>query len=280
MGLRAHLQAPLQAGPPPDGVERSPLPVRRPARRARELPHSYEGDLGSFGAFSTRLLKPRGYRVAIDLCKHGAARIDALERRRHTHLVSGAAAATPSSPVVDVAAAAAASPASPALEDTLSAAYAIVSYQSPTYGLTYGSATLANHLWFAPGIELSAGGRLGFAARLTTGHCFEGFVAIAVVPHFAVATDQAGRTASWRPSLGVEVGLTSAGFSPLKTVDGSLFTDAKPTGLYAGLAARPLRFRLSNFTASAVGLTSGTMLGHPGRQLRLQIELLQLGFTF
>ncbi len=183
-------------------------------------------------------------------------------------------AAPASPPVVDGAASRVAT-----VEDSVTVAHAIVSYQSPAYGLDYGSVALANHLWLAPGFEVSAGIRLGFAARLQSGYCVEGFGAVALAPRFRVATDPRGRTASWRPSLGVEVGATSAGFDPQRAVNGSFVTDVKPTGVYAALAARPLRFFLSGFTASAVGLTSGTMVGHPGRQLRLQIELIQIGIV-
>ena len=76
-----------------------------------------------------------------------------------------------------------------------------MSYQAPGHTLTYGTMTIANQLWLSPGVELSAGFRLGFAARLASGYCFEGFGAVAVAPHFLTASDAAGRTASWRPSL-------------------------------------------------------------------------------
>jgi len=167
----------------------------------------------------------------------------------------------------------------PKLEDSVSAAYAIVSYQAPSYELDYGTVTLANTLSLPPGVDASVGLRVGFAARLASGYCFEGFGALAAAPQFSWAVDQAGRTASWRPSLGLEVGGTTASFSPLRSPTSSFVTDLKASGIYAGIAARPLRFRLSGFTASALGLTSGTMLNQPGRQLRLQIELLQVGLA-
>src|SRR5262249_55750232 len=154
-----------------------------------------------------------------------------------------------------------------------------ISYQTASYQLNYGTVAISDHLWFRPGVELTGGLRLGFGSNLVDGFCFEGFGRIALVPHFNTAVDAAGRTASWRPSVGLEIGGTSAERQfGTGTAPSSIFKQLPgPGGVYAGLAARPLRFRLSSFNASAAGVTFATMIKDPGRQLRLQIEILEVG---
>lgn len=166
------------------------------------------------------------------------------------------------------------------LEDSISASYAVTSYQAPAYVLQYGSLNLANHVWLNPGIELGVGGRFGFGDHLVDGHCFEGFGSIGIAPHFITLTDAEGRTGSWQPLLGLEFGYTSADFKSVRVPQNSPMLDGPgPGGVYGAFETRPLRFRFSRFTVHALGLTFGTMLGHVGRQLRVQIEVIQVGFV-
>jgi hypothetical protein len=173
------------------------------------------------------------------------------------------------------------SPPPETVEDAVAVAYGVTSYQTAHYQLNYGSVALSNHLWLQPGIELGAGFRVGFASRLEDGYCFEGFGSLGLVPHFDTAIDAAGRSASWRPALGFEIGATSANRDFTTTAPNSAFRDGPtPSGVYGALAARPLRFRLSGFNGSLLGIAFGTMLGQPGRQLRAHLEAVQIAAVF
>jgi hypothetical protein len=164
------------------------------------------------------------------------------------------------------------------VEDTVSVGYSVLSYQAATYQLNYGALALANQIWFSPGVEVAAGFRVGFGARLEDGYCFEGFGAVGIVPHFLTILDDAGRSASWRPSIGLELGLTTANFVSTLRAPGSGFSEGGTSnGVYGAFATRPLRFRLTRFNANVLGITFGTMMGHVGQVLRIQIELLQIG---
>jgi hypothetical protein len=164
-------------------------------------------------------------------------------------------------------------------EDAVSASYSVVDYESALYRFTYGAIAVANQLWLAPGIELGAGGRIGFGNRVASGFCWEAFGAVSLVPHFGMLTDGSGRTASWRPSAGLELGYSAAHieYSSLRPLGSGVRTDSQPAGAYVSFAARPLRFRFTRFDASVIGLVVGTPLVDAGRKLRVQIEVLQIG---
>jgi hypothetical protein len=92
--------------------------------------------------------------------------------------------------------------------------------------------------------------------------------------------DDAGRTASWRPAGGIELGLTSAktAFRAKDAPESVARSDPQPSPLYLVFIARPARFRFSRFVVSALGLGFGPALG-PGSKLRVQLDLLQIGFV-
>jgi hypothetical protein len=172
-------------------------------------------------------------------------------------------------------------PAPDGVENTVAASYTAVDYETAHYALDYGAFGLSDHLWFPPGLEVAVGLRIGYASKLVDSYCLEGFGRLSVVPHFGLARDAKGRTASWRPALGVEIGGTTADRQFAVTPVGSGFRDGPtPKGMYAGIVARPLHFRFSSFDASSLGVTFATMLGSPGRDLRVQVELLQIGVAF
>jgi hypothetical protein len=167
------------------------------------------------------------------------------------------------------------------LEDAVAASYGIVSYQAPRYTLTYSVLGVSNHIWIPPGLDVAAGVRLGLGGSdLAEGRCVEGHVGVALVPHFPIATDSAGRTASWRPAIGLELGLTSATYTFPDLATSYIKPEGPTKGAYGAIAARPLRFRFGNLNASILGVAFGTMLADPGRQLRIHIEAVHVAVNF
>jgi hypothetical protein len=172
-----------------------------------------------------------------------------------------------------------AEPASPRVEHTPTVGFSLLSYLGSFTGTRVTAFSASYHLWTMPGVDLSAGGRFGFGPDVS-GVVLDGFVAVALSPAFATHVDEGGRTGAWRPSLGVEVGVSS-----IKTKYDETFApedvqrvSPQPGALYGSLMARPLRFRLTRFMASALGLGVGTTVPKPGEYVRLDIEFVQLGF--
>jgi hypothetical protein len=156
--------------------------------------------------------------------------------------------------------------------------YAVMHVEGPATYLTYGSLALSGSIWFRPGFEVAVGGRIGYGNELDSG-AVEAFGALLLAPHFKTAFDEAGRKASWRPAAGFEFGLSTAWADPRDRAAGAPF-DPQPGLFYGVLVARPLRFGLTHFNASAFGLSFGTYLQEPGTQLRIQLELLTIGVIF
>jgi len=165
-------------------------------------------------------------------------------------------------------------------EPTPTMGFSLLSYLGPFTGTRVTAISASYHLWMRPGVEVSAGGRFGFGPDVS-GVVLDGFVAAALSPTFAAQVDEAGRTGAWRPSLGIEIGLSS-----IETKFGETFAaedvqrvSPPPGALYGSLMARPLRFKISRFVANALGLGVGTTVPRPGQYVRLDIEFVQLGFV-
>jgi len=171
----------------------------------------------------------------------------------------------------------------PASEHAIGAAYTVVDYETAFYSVTYGAIGAVSDAWFRPGIAVRSGLRLAFGDLLSSGYALEGMVSVALTPHFGTIFDAQRRTASWRPMLGVELGATSARIiprspTPLDTTRDLLRTEPS-TPFYGVFLVRPLRFRFTNFEATILGLAFGSHLLHPGRELRIQIDLLEVSYV-
>jgi hypothetical protein len=169
-------------------------------------------------------------------------------------------------------------------EDLVSLTYGVAIYRGTFYTLQYGVLSATNHFWFRPGIEVTAGARLGFGSELKGDAAAEGFAGVYVSPHFPTLVDEADRIASWRPAVGVEAGLSTARVRP-QLAAGPLFVytggeGEQPGTAYVMIAAAPLRFRFSALTLSVLGLATGTALAAPGRVMRVQLNVLELGLSW
>lgn len=148
----------------------------------------------------------------------------------------------------------------------------------------FGSVTASYSLSVPAGFEIAAGGRVCYGAVLANdGVDFEGVVSASMVPRFATAQDEAGRTAAWRPSFGVELGASTLQLVPLRRPPDSAMqriSVGRDPGPFFGLVAvRPARFRLNRFVASGLGVSFGTYFDAPGNVVRLQVELLSVGMA-
>lgn len=162
-----------------------------------------------------------------------------------------------------------------------SAGVSFVHYEGADTYADYSALSLGYDVRLSSGLAFSAGGRLGLGENLVRDACGEGFLGVGVSPRFQVLRDEAGRSAAWSPLLGLEAGITSARFDdggPLAPGD-VLGGNRRAGYLYAQLVSRPLRFRLSSFQAHAFGLSVGTHLDEPGRFLRVQLDVLQIGWV-
>lgn len=156
--------------------------------------------------------------------------------------------------------------------------FGLVYHQAAHAGVTYSTLALSDSLWLRPGVEAAAGVRLGYGSRLASGYCGEGFLSVMVVPHFRTLFDAKGRTASWRPAAGIELGLSTARRTTSDEPRGTIHDlDSGPA--YAAFVVRPLRFRLTHFNVTALGLAYGTSVGGVGALLRVQIDLLTIGIV-
>jgi hypothetical protein len=171
--------------------------------------------------------------------------------------------------------------AAPSVEHSPLVGYSRISVGGRYFSIDYAAISAAHHVWSRRGFELAVGGRLGLGSRSRGLPAIgEGFVAAFLAPSFATLRDTGGRTMSWRPALGVEVGVSSAGaqYDPPPALQ-EHFRRASPNPgwLYAQAVARPVRFRLSRFQASVLGVGIGMPIGQFGRYLRVELDLLQVG---
>jgi hypothetical protein len=170
---------------------------------------------------------------------------------------------------------------SPRLEDSVAVSYSTVDYESSHYGFSYETLGLANNVWFAPGFEAGVGMRAAVTDHLKNGHAFESFVTLSVAPRFPTLRDDAGRMASWAPTAGLEFGLSTAElqFRTAQAPESASRTDGRLGPAYVVFLARPARFRFGRFNVTAFGLGFGSPLNNPGTKLRVQLDLLQIGFV-
>jgi len=169
-------------------------------------------------------------------------------------------------------------------EQAIGAGYSVVDYESGFYsGATFGTVSAITDTWFRPGLQVRTGLRLAFGARVASGYGLEGLISAALSPHFGTIVDAAARTASWRPVLGVELGVTSVKLqsrllSP-QTTQHELLMRAPEDPFYGAFLVRPVRFRFTNFEATVLGFAFGTHLLNPGRELRVQIDLIEVSYV-
>jgi hypothetical protein len=166
------------------------------------------------------------------------------------------------------------------LEESVAISYSIIDYESAQYFFDYEALGISHHTWLAPGFEIGTGLRLAFGNTQQSEYAAEAFGSLSFVPRFRLLHDDAGRTASWRPQAGIELGLTSAKvfFNPSNAPESIVRTDPSPGPLYRVFLARPLRFRFSSFHVMALGVGFGPAVG-PGAKLRIQLDLLQIGLV-
>jgi hypothetical protein len=115
-------------------------------------------------------------------------------------------------------------------------------------------------------LDWQAGMRMGFGPALS-----EGFAGILAAPEFRY----------WRPHVGIEVGVTQRarfeeGGLLLRETRRAMEDDI--SAVYIAMNAAPLSFRIHDvWRLSILELQVGTHLSHPGRTLRVQMGLLQIG---
>jgi hypothetical protein len=170
--------------------------------------------------------------------------------------------------------------ASPWYDFTFALGYSYVAYETASYSLAYGAISGAVRAWLRPGVEISAGARAGFGNELVRG-AFEPFGAVHVVPRFR---SLAGETATWRPSLGIELGRTSARYDEPGSAlpyppDGIASLRAEqPSRMYGMITSSPFRVRAwKALDATVFGIGVGTGLDDPGKQVRIQLTLVEFG---
>lgn len=124
------------------------------------------------------------------------------------------------------------------------------------------------------GLSLELGGGLRAAtAREGVSIPLEGFARARFVGRFGI----------WHPAAGPELGLS--GFARLAPRSDALPDDldaleaARLSPWYFGFSAAPLRFEWKRITVSALEVGLATTLGPPGAAFRLQLGLVNVGYS-
>ena len=166
------------------------------------------------------------------------------------------------------------------IEQTLALSYSSITVLG-FYFMSYGAVTASYSLWLPQAIEASVGGRVGFGTDLHAG-ALEGYLSAGIAPHLGPIFDDKSRTAAWRPFGGVELGATTA--EPDYKDFYEIITDLRgkqgPRPFYLSFIARPARFRFTNFNATLLGFGFGSPLADFGKTLRLQLEVVQVGYLW
>lgn len=164
------------------------------------------------------------------------------------------------------------------VEASVTTQYSTVHYQHAGIGFDYAMVGLNGRVALPAGLAGGLGGRFAYGEQLDR-VAFEGFAVLLMEPRLRRLTDDKGRTGSWRPSAGIEIGLTTvkreAFAEPVADIDAD-----QPTLLYGSFVANPARFRVDRFAVSLLGVSFGSSLGSPGRDFRLQLNVVEMGLAF
>lgn len=156
---------------------------------------------------------------------------------------------------------------------TISARAGVVEEIRPLSIVEYFTFTAMYDLTLRRGVGFRAGARLAYGEGYAEPpFAPEGFVGAYLMPRFPTLVDGDGRTGAWAPAVGFEAGASAARYGSRNP-----YGDEHAT-TFVGVAAEPLRFHLSRFTASAIGFTFSAPLTRPAEVLRIDLHLLTVGW--
>jgi hypothetical protein len=170
-------------------------------------------------------------------------------------------------------------PAPERVEDSVTVQYSSVHYQMSVIAFDYGTVGIVNRVSLPVGLAASIGGRIGFGEVLRPTPIFEGFANILLEPRLRTLTDGKGRHGVWRPSAGLEFGVTMAEHRLSGEPEAELYLE-QPPHFYGAFVANPARFRVDALAVSVLGFVFGTSVDDFGRVLRLQVNAVELGVAF
>jgi hypothetical protein len=163
------------------------------------------------------------------------------------------------------------------IEHTIEGGYGAASY-SGAASLDFGTLEASYRLSLPPGVAARAGMRVGFGENVESSVALEGFGMVLLEPRFPTITDDHRRQGVWRPSAGMEIGITTTRRDfPTQPVSATF--DRQPPPVYIGFVAMPARFRVNQWSFGVLGLSVGTGIDHPGEILRFHLHVVHIGWV-